>query len=42
VKLDVLNLIEDKVGRSLEFNGIGKDFLDRIPLAQPLRSTTDK
>ena len=38
-KTDTLNLIEEKVGNSLEFIGIGKDFLNRTPLAQTLRST---
>jgi hypothetical protein len=35
-------LIEDKVGNSLEFIGIGDNFLNRSPIAQALRSTVHK
>ena len=42
INLDILNLIEEKVGNSLEHIGSGNNFLDRIPIAQALRSTIDK
>jgi hypothetical protein len=38
----ILNLIEKKVGNSLEPIGIGDNFLNRTPMAQALRSTIDK
>ena len=41
-KLDRLNLIEEKVGKSLELIGTGENFLNRIPMAQALRSRIDK
>jgi hypothetical protein len=37
-----VNLIEKKVGKSLEFIGTGGSFLNRTPVAHALRSTTDK
>jgi hypothetical protein len=37
IKLDTLNLIEEKVGNSLEHIGTGDNFLNRIPMAQALR-----
>jgi hypothetical protein len=37
-----LNLIERKLGNSLELIGAGDNFLDRIPMVQALRSTIDK
>jgi hypothetical protein len=42
IKPDTLNLIEKKVGNSLEHVGTGENFLNRIPMAQALRSTVDK
>ena len=42
IKPDVLNLIEDKVGKSLEHMGTGETFLNRAPMAQALRSTINK
>ena len=42
IKLYTLNLIEEKVGNSLEFISKGKDFLIRIPLIQALKSTISK
>ena len=36
------NLIEEKMRNSLELIGTGKDFLNRTPLAQALRSTINK
>ena len=37
-----LNLLEDKVGNTLELIGTGDCFLNIIPVAQTLRSTIDK
>ena len=42
IKPDTLNLIEEKVGKSLELIGTGGVFLDRTPMAQALRSRIDK
>ena len=42
VKPDTLNLIEQKVGSSLELIGTGDNFLNRTPIAQALRSTINK
>jgi hypothetical protein len=39
---DTLNLIEEKVGKSLEHIGSGEIFLNRTPMSQALRSTIDK
>jgi hypothetical protein len=42
IKADTPNLIEEKVGRSLEVIGMeGGDFLNRTPMAQALRSRID-
>jgi hypothetical protein len=41
-KPDTLNLIEEKVGNSLELIGTGDNFLNRTPSAQALRSTINK
>ena len=41
-KIDTLNLIEEKVGNSLEHTGTGKTLLNRTPLIQELRSTINK
>jgi hypothetical protein len=38
----MLNLIEEKVGKSLEHISMGKNFLNRTPMAHALRSTIDK
>jgi hypothetical protein len=40
--LTTVNLIEERVGKSLECIGIGNNFLSRTPMAQALRSTIDK
>ena len=37
IKSDTLSLLEEKVGKSLELTGIGKIFLNRIPMAHALR-----
>jgi hypothetical protein len=42
IKPDTLNLIEEKVGKSLELIGIEGNFLNRTPVAQALRSRIDK
>jgi hypothetical protein len=42
IKPDTLNLIEEKVGKSLELIGIGGNFLNRTPMAYALRSRIDK
>jgi hypothetical protein len=39
---DILNLIEGKVGKTLELIGTGGNFLNRTPMAQALRSRIDK
>ena len=36
------NLIEEKVGKSLEFIGTGGNFLNRTPMAHALRPRIDK
>jgi hypothetical protein len=38
IKPDILNLIEEQVGKSLELIGIGRNFLNRTSTAQALRS----
>jgi hypothetical protein len=42
IKPDTLNLIEEKVGKSLELIGTGGNFLNRNPMAHALRSRIDK
>ena len=42
IKSDTVNLIEEKVGNSLEHIGTGNDFLNRTLVAQALRSTINK
>jgi hypothetical protein len=42
IKSDTLNLVEEKVQNSLEIIGTGKDFLNRMPLPQALKSTINK
>jgi len=37
IKPDTLNLIEEKVEKSLEFIGTGRNFLNRIPKAHTRR-----
>jgi hypothetical protein len=39
IKLDSLKLTEEKVGKSLEHMGTGKNSLNRTPMAYALRST---
>jgi hypothetical protein len=38
----MLNLIVEKVGKTLEYTDTGGNVLNRIPMAQALRSTIDK
>jgi hypothetical protein len=42
IKPDTLNLIEEKVGKSLELIGTGGNFLNRTPMAHALRIRIDK
>jgi hypothetical protein len=42
IKLDTLNLIEEKVGKSLELIVTGGNFLNRTPMVHALRSRIDK
>jgi hypothetical protein len=42
IQPDILNLIEEKVEKSLELIGTGGNFLNRTPMAHALRSTIDK
>jgi hypothetical protein len=42
IKPDTLNLIEERVGKSLELIGTWGAFLNRTPMAHALRSRTDK
>jgi hypothetical protein len=42
IKLDMLNLIEGKVGKSLKQISSGETFLNKRPMAQALRATIDK
>jgi hypothetical protein len=42
IKPDTLNLIEEKVGKSLELIGTEGNFLNRTPMVHTLRSRTDK
>jgi hypothetical protein len=37
MKLDTLNLIEEKLGKSLELIGAAGNFLNRTPMAHALR-----
>jgi hypothetical protein len=42
IKLDTLNLIEEKVRSTLKCIGTGDNFLNRTQMAQALRSKIDK
>jgi hypothetical protein len=42
IKPDTLNLIEDKVGKSLELIGTEGNFLNRTPIVHALKSRIDK
>jgi hypothetical protein len=42
IKPDTLNLIEEKVGKSLELIDKGGNFLSRTQMAHALRSRIDK
>jgi hypothetical protein len=42
IKPGTLNQIEEKLGKSLELIGTGRNFLNRTPMAHALRSTIDK
>jgi hypothetical protein len=41
IKPDTLNLVEEKVGKSLERIGTGGNFLNRTQMAHAVRSRTD-
>ena len=42
INLDTLNLMKEKVGNSLQYIGIGGNFLNRTPMAQDLRSVINR
>ena len=42
LKPDALNLIKEKVGKSLKCIGLGENLPNRSPMAHSLRSTIDK
>jgi hypothetical protein len=42
IKPDTLNLIEEKMGKNLELNGMGGNFLNRTPMAHALTLRIDK
>ena len=42
IKADTVNLMKEKVGKSPELIGTGRNFLNRTPIAQALKSTIDK
>ena len=42
IKPDTLNLIEEKVGKSIELIGTGGNFISRTPMVHALRSRIDK
>ena len=42
IKPNTLNLLEEKVGKSLELIGTGGNFLKRTPMAHALRSRIGK
>ena len=42
LKTDTINLIEEKVGKSLKLIGTGGNFLNRTPVVHTLRSRIDK
>jgi hypothetical protein len=42
IQPELLNLIEKKVGKTLEFIGTGRNFLNRTPMAYALRLKIDK
>ena len=42
IEPDILNLKEEKVGKSLKLIGTGGNFLNRTPMAHALRSSIDK
>jgi hypothetical protein len=41
IKPDKLNLVEEKVGKTLEYMGTGEKFLNRTPMPYALRSRID-
>jgi hypothetical protein len=42
IRLETLNLVQERAGNTLDAIGIGKDFLNRTPAAKQLRERMDK
>jgi hypothetical protein len=42
MRSEILKLVQERVGNTLELIGIGNDFLNRAQMAQQLRERTDK
>jgi hypothetical protein len=42
IRLKTLKLVQERARNTLEAIGIGKDFLNRIPVAQQIRERMDK
>jgi hypothetical protein len=42
IRPEILKLVQERAGNTLEAIGIGKDFLSRTPAAQQLREGMDK
>ena len=42
MKPDILNLIEERVEKSIKHMGTGENFLNRTPMVYALRSRIDK
>jgi hypothetical protein len=42
IRHEILQLVHERAGNTLETIGIGKDFLSRTPAAQQLRERMDK
>jgi hypothetical protein len=42
IKSEILKLVQERIGNTVEVIGIGKDFLNRTPAAQQLREKMDK
>jgi hypothetical protein len=42
IRPETLKLLQEGTGNTLELIGIGKDFLNRTPVAQQLRERMDK
>ena len=42
IKTDTLNVVEEKMGKSLELIGTGGNFLNRTPMVHAIRPRIDK